>query len=104
MKKILLFLIAGYVAYYFGTQHQNLKDRQQKPGSAADSTDSLPALGRPGSSGIVFGKGGDLSLEPCRKDLASLCPDDAGIKGKVACLSMNQTSLSDGCRDILVGK
>ena len=104
MRKILLFAIAGYVAYYFGTQHQNLKDRQREQGVQPGSSDPAKDAIRPGSSGIVFGKGGDLSLEPCRRDIVSLCPDDVGIKGKVACLSMNQSSLSDGCRDLLIGQ
>lgn len=97
MRKILLFAIAGYAIYYFGTQHQKLKDQN---GTAQPAVQE-PA--RTGSSGIIFGKTSDLSLEPCRNEVADLCPNEPGLSGKINCLSRSRSSLSTGCSAALFG-
>lgn len=100
MKKILLFALVVYVAYYFGTQHQNLTDRangcgpdNKIPGAAAKAAEGPPS--RPAA--LVFGKGGDLSLEACRREVSSFCANRQGLKGKTDCLSKIPEALSDQC-------
>jgi hypothetical protein len=97
MRKMLIFAIAGYAIYYFGTQQQKLKDsREQERQSQAETI-------KPGASGIIFGKGGELSLEACRKEVGIFCASEMGISRKVNCLGQNRAALSNGCSSVLDG-